>query len=246
MEKEDDHRLFKEFAQNVLRDIGKKIGFEKQKNELHATTLLRSLVIGALGKYGHQDTIAHAQKIFKTIKTDKKISPDIRSAVYGIVARYGGEKEYADLLRRYRTETLHEEKNRMGSALGIFRQSDLIEKTLAFSLSKDVRTQDTPSIIASVWTSRQGKIAAWKFLKRNWPTFLSRYGEGGHVLSRFVQSAASFSDTEYAHDIKKFFKMHPAPGAERTIKQVIEKIESNALWKKRDQKKISEWLRENT
>ena len=40
----------------------------------------------------------------------------------------------------------------------------------------------------------------------------------------------------------KFFKTHPTPGAERTIKQVAEQIEIKALWKKRAIKEVEKFF----
>ncbi len=246
LENTQDRKLFDAMAQKILAPIGADLGWEKNFGEEHAAALLRSLVLAALGKYGHEKTIAHAKKLFISIKKNKEnVSPDLRGIVYSIVARYGGIKEYTVLQKMYHKETLHEEKSRILMSLGGFRQKSLLAKTLAFSLSKSVRSQDTPAVIASVIRNREGKELAWKFIQKQWPTLLSRYGEGGHMLSRLVESTAVFNDKKYADEIKSFFKKHPAPGAERTTRQVLETILTRALWKKRDQEAISTWLKMN-
>jgi len=242
LDHEPDRALFEKMAQGLLAPIGKKIGWQKKRDEAHRVTLLRSLILSALGKYRHKDTVAHAQKLFKNMNT---VSPDIRGVVYSIVARYGKEKEYTALHKKYLTEELHEEKNRIGNALGAFRQPSLLKQTLAFSLSKNVRPQDTPSLIASVFANREGKMLAWQFVQKEWSTLLSRYGEGGHMLARLVQSTAVFNEKKYADEVKKFFAKHPAPGAERTITQVLEKILARSLFKQREEKAISAWLKNN-
>ncbi len=247
LEKEDDKKKFEKMTQELLSPIGRKIGWNAKKKEEHSHALLRSLILSALGKYGHQQTILEAKKRFVILQKDKtKISPDIRPLILGITARYGDKKEYAMLQKMYQQEPLHEAKNRIGMALGMFQQKELIEKTLAFALSDDVRAQDTPSIIASVFANQKGRDSAWGFMKKEWKMLLSRYGEGGHILTRFIQSMAIFNDTKHADDIEKFFKKNPAPAGERAILQVLEKIRSNAAWKTRDAKKVSEWLNKNT
>ncbi|MEY2671781.1 MAG: hypothetical protein RL687_198, partial [Candidatus Parcubacteria bacterium] len=46
-------------------------------------------------------------------------------------------------------------------------------------------------------------------------------------------------------NIKDFFAKNKAPGADRTIEQGLEKINSNIAWIKDDQKDLKKWLEKN-
>jgi ERAP1-like C-terminal domain len=105
-----------------------------------------------------------------------------------------------------------------------------------------VRIQDTAQIFASVWNNPAGKKPAWEFTKKNWTILLKRYPASGHILNRFIKSAAGFTKAEEAKELANFFKKHKAPGAERAIQQVLEKIYGSAAWLKRDAKHIENWL----
>jgi len=83
---------------------------------------------------------------------------------------------------------------------------------------------------------------AWKFIKKNWPIFLERYGSGGYALSRLVKNGAIFHTREEYKDFKKFFRTHPAPGASRAVEQALEKIDGNIRWLKRDYKLMESWF----
>ncbi len=230
---------FKLLNQSVFKDIGQKVGWEKKKSESHTHSLLRSLVLHHLGYYGHKETVLKAKKQFK----NGKIHADLRGAVYSLVAGNGDKVEFEKLKAMYIKETLHEEKNRLGRALGAFRKPAILQKSLAFSLSNNVRPQDSPSIIVSAWVNPYGREVAWKFVKKNWKKLLERYGEGGHMLPRLIKVASFFNTVNQLNDFKKFFKKNPAPGAARAITQVVEKIESNIAWAKKDLKNVEEWLR---
>ena len=206
--------------------------------------MLRSLIFGNAGDYGHEETVTTAQKLFiGFLKHNKPVPADLRGAVYGIVSEHSGWWEFRKLLRLYKKEPLHEEQGRLGRALSSFKDKKLLQKTLEFALSKDVRNQDTLSIIGSVWGNPAGRDLAWSFVKKHWPIFLERYGSGGHSLSRLVKAGSTFNTRKAYDDFKKFFKTNPAPGAARAVEQVLEKIDGNVRWLTRDGKAIERWLK---
>ncbi len=240
------HEIFAEkydrFALSVFAKIAKKVGWESRPGEGHTEILLRTMILMQYGAYGDPATIARARRMFSRIKPhDNPVHPDLRSVVYNIVAKYGKGKEYAKLTAMYKAATLHEEKNRIAGALGAFKDKAPLKKTLALSMSKDVRSQDTIGVIAGVWRNPLGADLAWEFVKKDWKKFLDRYGSG-HDLSRLVGLAELFSSPKRAGEIRDFFKKNPAPSATRTVEQALEKIYSNAAWLARDKKKLATWL----
>lgn len=235
---------YKKFARGVFEQAIKKVGWVPKAGESQNQTLLRGLILGNAGDYGHTETVAKAKKLFSDfLDRGKPVPADLRGAVYGIAAEHCGEKEFHEVLARYRKETLHEEQGRLGRALASFADKKLLAQTLGFSLSKDVRSQDTLSIVASVWGNPMGRDLAWQFVKKNWPTFLERYGSGGYALSRLVKCGSIFHTRADYNDFKKFFRTHPAPGASRAVEQVLEKIDGNIRWLARDEKKTGLFLR---
>src|SRR5207249_4891513 len=87
----------------------------------------------------------------------------------------------------------------------------------------------------------KGRSIAWEFVQKQWPEITKRFS-GGHLFPRFIKPAEHFTKKEDAKEVELFFKKNKAPGAERTIAQVLEQIESNALWLSRDGKIIEEYL----
>lgn len=230
---------FSAYARTLLAPIVRHVGFEKKKDEVHSDTLLRSLVLGAGSFYSIPSVISHAKKMWKA----GTIHPDIRGFVYATHARHGSKKEFGLLLKRYRSEVLHEEKNRIAGALTHFRDRDLLQETLTFALSPDVRLQDTPSIVYGVFANTHGRDIAWAFTKKNWKGILERYGGGGHSLSRFIKPLAFFSDEKIARDAEIFFKKHAHPGGERTLSQSLEAIRANEVWKKKEKESMRKFCR---
>ena len=152
-------------------------------------------------------------------------------------------KEYEIFIKKYKKETLHEEKNRIGNTLGDFSNPKILKMVCEFSMSKDVRTQDTVGIISGVGANRAGRDIWLNFVQKNWQTLVSRYGDCGHTLARLIKGIANSAEEKHLSSFKKFFATHDAPGATRAIEQVLERLEGNIDWLKRDGKIIKEFLK---
>src|SRR3989344_5378395 len=106
----------------------------------------------------------------------------------------------------YRAETLHEEKNRILSAMGQFPNATLLQLDLAFIMTDEVRMQDRNGGFASVLTNVHGRKLGWAFLKKNWKKIGEAYGDGNHLLARLISVLNRNTTKESYEDIKKFFK----------------------------------------
>ncbi len=226
----------------LFSPVLKRLGWEKRDGELHADALLRSLAISRLGRSGEKKVVAEAKKVFALIKKGMPVNPDIRGAVYATVATNGGMNEYKEFLALYKKETLHEERNRIGSAMGDFTDDKILCEVVHFAMSEHVRIQDTVSILSSVGSNIKGRNIWLKFIKQNWKTLVTRYGDGGMALSRVVKAISGSAEEKHYKAFKEFFATHDAPGAKRSIDQVLERLESNIAWLKRDKKEIERFL----
>jgi aminopeptidase N len=151
-------------------------------------------------------------------------------------------KECNTLIRKYKNETLHEEKNRIGNTLGEFRDPKILKMVCVFAMSKHVRKQDTVSTLYRVGMNPVGRNIWWNFVQKNWKTLVSRYGEGGLTLGRAVGAISGSAEEKHLASFKKFFATHEAPGAKRAIEQVIERLEGNVEWLKRDSSTIKQFF----
>ena len=238
------HDSFRSFARSLYQTIYGSLRWDVRPGESHLTRLLRPLVIGILARYADPEVAAEALRRFDEVtRAGTPVAPDVRGAVYGLVVEGRGTEGYETVLRVYREAELHEEKNRCLRALGSSNDRDLLRRTLEFSLSDEVRGQDTPLCVAGVATNPLGRDLAWDFLREKWGEFDARYGQGGFIIARIVSiTTEDFTTLEKAAEVEAFFESHPAPAATRTIRQSLERIRSNALWLERDGDAIAKWL----
>jgi len=239
-------KLFKAFCIKLLTAVYENVGWEKQEGEGHLTALLRSLVIGMLGRNGHEHTVGECRKRFQDhCDGASEIPADLRSAVYGSVIANGGIEDLVAMIELFRKTDHQEEKVRLMRNMGGSEDKIVIERALQFAMSDDVRSQDTVFAIAGCTHSVQGRWMTWQFVKENWDELHKRF-EGGFLLSRLIKSTtADFASEDMAKDVENFFKEHKAAAAERTIQQSLEAIRLNKEWLSRDEDSIKEWLEQN-
>ena len=235
--------LFQAFARSIFHPIAKRIGWDARPGEGHLDALLRSTALAQLGSYEDQEALEEASTRFAHyLEEPAKVHPDIRRVVFSLAAMRGDRDTYDTIWDLQKQATLQEEKLRLLMALTDFHQTDLLDETLQRSLSEDVRVQDTISVVTSVAADRRGRDLAWQFLKSNWSEFDRRYAHGGFGLMRLVSITSGFTTAERREDVEGFFRDNPAPAAERSIRQSLERIELSIAWLERNRAELSEWL----
>lgn len=235
------YESYRAYCRDIFSVIGEKVGWDKKAGESHSQTLLRPIVLFALGKYGDRKTITRAKSLF--VKPLNRLDPDLRGVIYNLIAENGGIREYARLRKMYKDTPMQEEKDRILRALCSFTDKKLLSKTLDFAFSEDVRVQDKFKAVSFVWANPYGRNLAWEFVKKHWEEIEKKFS-GGHLYSRFIQPSAFFVNEKDALDIEKFFKKNPHEGLDRTIAQVTEQIRTNSAWLTRDRKNIGAFLKD--
>ena len=213
------------YTAQFLGTIFDRLGWDSQKNEKHTDALLRSFVITALGKLGDKEILNEARKRFnKFLKNKNSLAADLQEPVFVLVAWQGNEKTYNKLLSLYKKSTLQEEKIRFLMAMCNFKQKNLLLKTLALSLTPEVRSQNIRVPIMGVSANIYGSDILWPWLKNNWKKLVRRFGVGNPLANRIVASIGGVIDDKQEKDVRKFFKKMPLPGTERVIEQTLERV----------------------
>jgi tricorn protease interacting factor F2/3 len=222
---EDFNEEIQEYTINYFRKILSNLGWEPQKSDKHTDAFLRGFAIFALGKLGDESIIEKAELRFKAfLRKSSTLHPDIRDPVFSLVAWNGNTKTHSQLVSLYKKANTMEEKLRFLGAMCSFRDEKLLIKTLQFSLTSEVRSQNMQLPIMRVAANPYGKKILWPWLKKNWGKLSKKVGSGNPLFNRIVASIALIADDSMEKDIKRFFKSNPTPGTERTQAQTIERI----------------------
>src|SRR4030095_3252771 len=168
--------------------------------------------------------------------------PTLASTVLSVAA-YGGDAMLYDLYFAQvpKRTGRPEQYSRFFNALPSFRDPALVQRTLRFAISPDVRTQDTATLIGGLLSRTSSQDAAWAFVKENWDTLTKTLGifQG---IPRIAGAVGAFCTREKRAEVEQFFKEHPVPAAERTVHRALERIDSCVALKERQAPAASTWL----
>jgi puromycin-sensitive aminopeptidase len=246
-EGEDFFPKFQNYTRQLYEKIGASLGWDPKAGQTDLDKLLRSVVLAKLGDNGDASVVAEAKKRFEAFKADPNSLPaDLRSVVLKFVMRNGGAAEFDEMVNLYKTAQMPEDKINALRAIGLSRDSALIQKALDYILDGEVRNQDAYILIAACASTPVGRKLTWQFVKTNWDVIVQRFSGGMAMVGAFIKfSVDGFATEEAAADVEEFFKTHKADGTERTIAQCIESIKSNAAWLKRNADDIRKFLESN-
>ena len=217
------------YAVNYFKKILFNLGWDPKKSDKHTDALLRSFVISALGKMGDDEITDEALRRYKKfLKFPGSIPPDLVEPVCSIAAWNGNSKTHAELIKLYKNAKTMEEKLRFLGALCGFKDKKLLLKSLDFSQTSNVRSQNMQLPIMRVAANPYGDKVLWPWLKKNWKKLNKKVGHGNPLFNRIVASISSVADDSMEKEIKIFFKKNPTPGTERTQAQTLERIRINS------------------
>ena len=237
------HPAYQQFGRELFGPAARRAGWTPRPGDGHLDSLLRSTVLGQSGSYNDEETLAQAGDLFRQyLENPEAVHPDLRGIVFALAAQAGNRETYDQLWDLEERTGLQEEKIRLLLAMSRFQDVALLNDTLENSLSSRVRSQDTITVVAGVAANPRGRQPAWEFVKNNWPEFDRRYGGGGFGLMRLVSICNSFTTKEEREDVENFFADNPAPAAERTIRQAMERMNLNIRWLELNRPALNAWF----
>ncbi|CAI8041775.1 Puromycin-sensitive aminopeptidase [Geodia barretti] len=96
----DYYPSFKAYAQKIFEKAVARLGWDSKDSDTPLDSMLRSLVIGAHGKYGNQATIEEAKARFqKHVEGTTVLPSDLKSAVFSMAMANGDETTFDQLVK---------------------------------------------------------------------------------------------------------------------------------------------------
>jgi aminopeptidase N len=204
----------------------------------------RATLLALVGVTGNSpDVQRQARDLALTYVADPMSVPPTLASTVLSVAAYGGDAMLYDLYMAQLPKLTGkpEEYYRFFNALPSFRDPALVQRTLRFAISPEVRTQDTATLIGGLIGRTSSQDAAWIFVKENWDTLTKTLGvfQG---IPRIAGAVGAFCTREKRAEVEQFFTAHPVTAAERTLRQAFERIDGCVAMKERQAPAASSWL----
>ncbi len=221
----------------------KEIGFKPRSSESHNHKTLRALAFMESGLAGYKPSIKQAKRLFMIKKSGKNIEADLRLSVYCIIAKWGSQAAYIQLLKIYRETSLAQEAQQVLLALTYLGNSNLQTKALKLFFSTEVRDQDRTMVLGQALNNPSLKNQAWQAVQSNWPMLEKKFG-ANKGLGRIISGASSFNSTKELQAFTQFAKTHNLSTAKQSTAQTKEKIQIKVAWKARDLELITRYLKQ--
>ena len=198
--------------------------------------LARSLAVSARD----QDALKRLRVLHDQHLAGETVEPNLVSASANAVAIVGDDDDYYVFVDRFKNSPTPQEERRYMGMLAVFPGESQIQNTLEMCINGDIRSQDSPYLVASCLGNRHHGFMAWQFVKSHWDGMLEMYPDNSIV--RMVSGIRSLSKPEQASDVRRFFEGHSVPTGELTLQQYFERLEVNVAFRQREAGALAEWL----
>jgi aminopeptidase N len=239
---DSDRESYRAWLRQYLNPILKDVGWEPKPGESDEQKALRSRLFGALG-YDARDpeVMAQSRKIAEqALSNPDSVDRELAFSAFGVAALNGDQTFYDRLLAASKNPKSPEEYYMYLFTLGQFGDSTLLQRTLDYAVSPDVRSQDALGLIARVMENPAGQKLAWDFILTHWDA-VQKAG-GPFASAEIVRSTQSFCDAHMRDQVADFFSTHKIAAAERTYRQSIERINNCVDLKSQQEPQLSSWL----
>jgi len=239
---DNDRNSYRSWLRQYLDPIVKDVAWAPKPGEDGERKSLRSELLNALG-YGARDpeALVQAREIAdKALDDPASADWELAGSALKLAALNGDQAFYDRLMSALKNPKSPEEYFAYFSALPEFSDQKLLQRTLEYAISSDVRSQDGPFLIVSVMGNPAGEKLAWDFIQSHWDALQKA---GGPFASQMVMFGISrFCDANMRDQVTNFFAAHTVEATGRTYKQSIESINNCIDLKSQQAAQLASWL----
>ena len=213
----------------------------RRSNETAEHMQRRGLLFNLLGLAGDQAVLQQALQITTNLFSGKgETDPALADASVALTAKTGSVGFY-DAIQKVSREsaspTLKEETLGM---LADFRDPELIQRTLDYAVSGNVRNQDSWQLLGSLLRQPESREQAWKYVQGNWDKVHAQLTTSSG--QRIVGATGSFCTVAQRDEAQAFFAAHPVENTERALKQAFEASTDCIQLRATQEPKLKAWL----
>ncbi|KAG0372777.1 Aminopeptidase 2 mitochondrial [Mortierella sp. AD032] len=240
----------KEVQRRLFKNIVKRLGWTYPEGEDPAIGNLRALAIRFAGRANDPEVVSEARRrfaIFMANRDASAIPPDLMFPVFEIVLKTTvGLDEYEAVMAFYRETYSPGEKVVALTVIGYGDSPEMIQRTLAFSMSEEVRNADILSALMTLRSSVMGRAELWNFMRQHWDVLYERHFDDLRFVEYFILfSIGMFSTAEKYQEVQDFFANKDTSQCDRILANCMEGIRTRILWLERDQEDVEVWLKAN-
>ena len=239
---QNDQPSYQAWLRGMFGPIAREVGWEPKAGESDGQKSLRANLLLMLGGTANDpEALAEAQKLAEQeLQHPGSVESALAGSAFGTAIQTGDAALYDKIMAGLKNAKTPEQYYLYFFALPGFRDPALLQRTLEYAISPDVRSQDSLGLIGAVMANAAGAKLAWDFVRSNW-TEVEKAG-GPFASASVVNNASNFCDAEMQDEVKEFFSAHKVAAAERTFRQTMERIHNCAEMKSQQSNQLATWL----
>lgn len=244
-EEEQTQDALKAFQRDIVTKRAHEIGWVCGAQDGHIQQQFKALMFAAACQADDKEAHAAARDMFARFMGGSReaLHSNLRRTVFSAVLRTGGQAEYDAIVREYETASVGTDRVAALSSLGSSRDPKLIQRTLDYTLSKNVRSQDIHQSVSGLISHPAGLMALWSWFQKNWEVLQAKMPPSLGQLGRLVQMAtAGFSEEHQRKEVEEFFKNKKTQGMDMELAQSLDIIRSREGWLARDKADVAGYL----
>ena len=238
----EDRPALEAFVRSRIGPAVADLGWVPQRGESELTKQLRGELIGAQGKLGNDPAIQQrAAELYRAYRNDAKaVDPNIVPSLVAILAHTGDAARYEEFDERFRAAVTPQEERRYLFSLAAFQPKALLERTLARTISGEIRTQDAPFLVSAMLGNVDGRELAWAFVKMNWEKMDRLFPKQG--VRRMCGGIVSLATPELERDVRDFFMTRKIDLGGKTLDQYLEQLRIGVTVRERESRALRAYL----
>lgn len=215
----------------------KKESFDRQQ--------LRGTLFEMLGAAHDPTVLAQAQELVTRAfaagnKKDKTLDATLSAAAILVSAGNGDAALYDKVLAISRNSPDPDAKTDALRTLARFGDSALVKRTLDYTVSGEVRNQDSWIVFVALLKNRETRDQTWDYMQKNWDKVHAQLtvSSGASV----VGATGSFCTAHQRDEVVNFFATHKVEASERTLAKAIDSINDCIQLRSTQETDFHRWL----
>ncbi len=239
---ENQSQRFNEFVSKQFEVNEKSLGWSTRPGDSDEQKAVRASMLAIFGRLGNPEAVASARGLVQSyLKDPASVEGTLVGAAFATAAAHGDTGLYDQISGALAKAGSTAEYNTYLLALAQFRQPNLAQQTIGLVDAGKVRQQQYPLLFSVLLANRDTQDAAWTYLKSRWSDLAEKVTSFGGRGA--VSALGNLCSEDQRADVAQFFQQHPAPGAQRTVNQSLERIDNCVEFKKIQQQNMDSWGR---
>jgi aminopeptidase N len=216
-----------------------------EKNESFDRQQLRGVLFELLG--GAKDSVVLTQARQLTDRAyaagntkDKTLDPTLADAAILVTSTNGDAALYEKVLAASKDPSDPGDQTDALHTLARFRDPALVARTLDYTVSGQVRNQDSWTVLVILLRDRETRDQTWAYIQKHWDKVHAQFTANSGV--RVVAATGNFCSVKQRDEVAGFFAAHKVDASERTLAKAIDSMNDCIQMRATQEPNLHRWL----